>query len=102
MRTKSYLKSVLVILLLAFSVAMITNPPMLSAAEKKRLKLKIAAGHPPGVDWLQFTSKFFCKEVVRRVNERTNYQLEILEYWAGVVAAPSTATGFIQQCIFTR
>ena len=56
------------------------------AAEKKVIKLKIGSGHPLAADWIKFASDFFCKEVIKRVNERTPYKLELSEYWAGSVA----------------
>jgi TRAP-type C4-dicarboxylate transport system substrate-binding protein len=56
------------------------------AAEKKIIKLKIGSGHPLATDWIRFTSDFFCKELVKRVNERTNYRLDLAEHWAGSVA----------------
>ena len=56
------------------------------AAGKEVIKLKMGSGHPLATDWVKFTSDFFCKELVRRVNEKTNYKLELSEHWAGSVA----------------
>jgi TRAP-type C4-dicarboxylate transport system substrate-binding protein len=56
------------------------------AAEKETIKLKIGSGHPTATDWIRFLSDYFCKEVVKRVNERTKYKLELSEHWAGSVA----------------
>ena len=70
-----------IIFLLAWGV--MTPVP---AAEKETIKLKIGSGHPLATDWIKFTSDFFCKELVKRVNERTKYKLELSEHWAGSVA----------------
>jgi TRAP-type C4-dicarboxylate transport system substrate-binding protein len=57
-----------------------------SAAAKTTLRLKIGSGHPLATDWIRFTSDFYCKEIVKRVGEKTNYQLDLAEHWAGSVA----------------
>jgi TRAP-type C4-dicarboxylate transport system substrate-binding protein len=56
------------------------------AQTKETIKLKIGSGHPTATEWIRFLSDFFCKEVVKRVNERTHYKLELSEHWAGSVA----------------
>lgn len=87
MNTKSFSQCLVVVLVMAFLMAMILIPPTEAAAQSKTpLRLKIAAGHALGTDWVKFTSEFFCKEVVKRVNERTKYNLEIAEYWGGSIA----------------
>jgi len=55
------------------------------AQTKQTLKLRIGSGIPLAADWIRFQSEFFCKEVVKRVNERTNYKLELSEHWGGSV-----------------
>ena len=57
-----------------------------SAAEKKVIKLKMGAGHPLAANWVRFAKDFFIPEVEKRVAARTNYQVEIAEFWAGSVA----------------
>ena len=57
-----------------------------SAAAKTTIRLKIGSGHPVATDWIRFTSDFYCKEIVKRVGEKTNYQLDLAEHWAGSVA----------------
>lgn len=56
------------------------------AAAKETIKLKIGSGHPTATDWIRFLSDYFCKEVVKRVDQRTKYRLELSEHWAGSVA----------------
>ena len=53
---------------------------------KETIRLKIGSGHPTATEHIRFLSMFFCKEAVKRVGERTNYQLELAEHWAGSVA----------------
>ena len=57
-----------------------------AAAEKEVIKLKIGSGHPLVADWIKFISDFYCKEVVKRVGERTKYKVEFSELWGGAVA----------------
>ncbi len=56
------------------------------AQAKQVIKLKIGSGHPPAAKWIYFLSTFWCKEVVKQVNEKTNYKLELSEHWGGSVA----------------
>jgi len=84
-RGKKFLTLLSLLAVLALMNGMLTGS-LASAAEKKVIKLKIGSGHPLATDWIKFTSDFFCKELVRRVNERTNYKLELPEFWAGSVA----------------
>lgn len=85
MKTKGYFRSVIlggcVILLIGWLLA---SPAPVEG--KETIKLKIGSGHPTATDWIRFLSDYFCKEVVKRVNERTNYRLELSEHWAGSVA----------------
>ena len=60
--------------------------PADSAMAKETIKLKIGSGHPLATAWIRFGSDFYCKEVVKRVGDRTNYKLELSEHWAGSVA----------------
>src|SRR5512138_2453491 len=53
---------------------------------KETIRLKIGSGHPTATEHIRFLSTFFCKETVKRVGERANYQLEIAEHWGGSVA----------------
>jgi C4-dicarboxylate-binding protein DctP len=57
-----------------------------AAAEKKVIKLRIGSGHPTATVWIKYLSDFYCKEIVKRVNEKTDYRLELAEHWAGSVA----------------
>lgn len=57
-----------------------------AAAEKKVIKLKIGSGHPTATAWIRYLSDFYCKEIVKRVNEKTDYKLELAEHWSGAVA----------------
>ena len=82
---KSFLAFLGLLAVLVLMVGLLTGG-MASAAEKKVVKLKIGSGHPLATDWIKFTSDFFCKELVKRVNEKTNYKLELSEHWAGSVA----------------
>ncbi|MBM4333566.1 MAG: C4-dicarboxylate ABC transporter substrate-binding protein [Deltaproteobacteria bacterium] len=84
MKKKGFVVMVLAMVALFVSLGFAGSSP---AAEKKEvIKLKIGSGHPTATDWIRFLSDFYCKEVVKRVNERTNYRLELSEHWAGSVA----------------
>ena len=57
-----------------------------SAAEKQVIKLKIGSGHPLAADWIKITSDYLCRQIEKRVGERTPYKLEFSEHWGGSVA----------------
>ncbi len=85
MKRKRYFRVVLLVGMVSlFIVGLMPSPA--PAAAKEVIKLKIGSGHPLATDWIKFTSDFFCKELVKRVNERTKYKLELSEHWAGSVA----------------
>ena len=87
MKKSRGLKLVLVSAMVFLMVGMgITAPPSVVAAAKETIKLRIGSGHPKTTDWVRFLSDFYCKEVVKRVGERTKYTLELSEHWAGSVA----------------
>lgn len=86
MKTRRHHNFLIVLAIIAIMVGMVVGTPTPTAAQKETIKLRIAAGHALGTDWVKFTSDFFCKEVVKRVNERTKYKLELLELWGGAVA----------------
>src|SRR5512138_1563319 len=56
------------------------------AGAKETIKLKIGSGHAPVAKWIYFLSTYFVPEVKKRVNENTNYTLEISEHYGGSVA----------------
>ena len=56
------------------------------AGAKETLKLKIGSGHAPVAKWIHFLSTYYVPEVKKRVNEKTNYTLEISEHYGGSVA----------------
>ena len=56
------------------------------AGAKETIKLKIGSGHAPVAKWIHFLSTYFVPEVKKRVNDNTNYTLEISEHYGGSVA----------------
>lgn len=77
---------VMVLAMVALFVSLGFAGPSHAAEKKEVIKLKIGSGHPLAADWIRFLSDYYCKEVVKRVNERTKYRLELSEHWAGSVA----------------
>jgi len=85
MKKDGYFRLAIIFAMAALTVALGISDPA-SAATKTTIRLKIGSGHPLATDWIRFTSDFFCKEIVKRVGEKTNYQLDLAEHWAGSVA----------------
>jgi len=56
------------------------------AGAKETLKLKIGSGHAPVAKWIHYLSTYYVPEIKKRVNEKTNYTLEISEHYGGSVA----------------
>jgi len=56
------------------------------AAAKETIKLKIGSGHATVAKWINFLSTYYVPEVQKRVNEKTNYKLELSEHYGGSVA----------------
>lgn len=63
-------------------------PPEGACAERKVIKLRLAAGHPyPAAAWVKTLEDFFAKEVEKRVQERTsNYTVECKGHYGGSLA----------------
>jgi TRAP-type C4-dicarboxylate transport system substrate-binding protein len=85
MKQRRYVKALIVLGTLVFMIGFL-NGPSVMAVNKKVIKLKFGAGHPTAAPWVSFASNFFCKEAPKRIDERTNYKLEISELWGGSVA----------------
>jgi TRAP-type C4-dicarboxylate transport system substrate-binding protein len=84
MKRNGYFRLVIILAIVTMLGAWAIEPA--SAATKTTIRLKIGSGHPLATDWIRFTSDFYCKEIVKRIGERTNYQLDLAEHWAGSVA----------------
>lgn len=56
-----------------------------ACAERKVIKLRVAAGHPyPAAAWVKVLQDFFVKEVEKRVQEQTSdYKVECKGYYGG-------------------
>lgn len=80
-----YGRWIVVLWVIILSVGWLTSSHA-AAAEKKMIKLKIGSGHPLAADWIKIISEFFCREIEKRVGERTEYKLEFSEHWGGSVA----------------
>ena len=85
MKKHGYFRPVIILAMVTSLMVLGIGAPA-SAATKTTIRLKIGSGHPLATDWIRFTSEFYCKEIVKRVGERTNYQLDLAEHWAGSVA----------------
>lgn len=55
-------------------------------ASAENFRLRIGAGHPPALVYVQQASEFFVPEVTRRVAEETDHNVRFIEAWAGSVA----------------
>ena len=80
---------VLVTMLVFASLLVAVIPDSGKAAERKTITLRVAAGHPyaPGTFWIRSLQDFFCREVEKRVLERTQkYQLKCKNFYGGSLA----------------
>ena len=75
----------MILAMVTLMVGLDINSPT-PAGAKETIKMRIGSGHPTATDWVRFLSDFFCKETVKRVDQRTNYRLELAEHWGGSVA----------------
>lgn len=70
------------------------------AADRKTFNLRVAAGHPyaPGCFWIVATEDFFCREVEKRVLERTDkYAVNFKGFYGGSVAKLGEALEMVQR-----
>lgn len=85
MKKNNLFKMSMVLALVTLMVGLDINLPT-PAGAKETIKMRIGCGHNLNADWVRFLSDFFCKETVKRVDQRTNYRLELTEHWGGSVA----------------
>ncbi len=73
---------------LLFFFFILTIPSGLFAEERKVIKLRLAAGHPPAAaPWTENVQRFFVPELKKRVMENTTkYKLDIQEFYGGSLA----------------
>ncbi len=62
--------------------------PAIAAGEKK-FTFKIASGHNASWHFIQITQKYFMPEMKKRVKERTGYDVEFIEGFAGAMVKPT-------------
>jgi TRAP-type C4-dicarboxylate transport system substrate-binding protein len=70
-----------------FLIILIPNPT--EAADRKTFTLRVTAGHPyaAGTFWIRSLEDFFCREVEKRVAERTQkYRLKCKSFYGGSLA----------------
>jgi len=87
---------VAMLMCVVFLVAVV--PGSGKAAQREKIKLRLAAGHPyaPGCFWIVGLEDFFCREAEKRVRERTKYNLEIKSFYGGSVAKLGEALETVQ------
>ena len=69
--------------------AVLAAAPNAAAADREVIKLRVVAGHPyaEGTFWVKSLEDFFCREVEKRVLERTDkYEVQFKGYYGGTVA----------------
>jgi TRAP-type C4-dicarboxylate transport system substrate-binding protein len=109
-RTKLYQKedemkkySVLVgLVMLSVFLAAAIMPEIGQAAERKTFTLRVAAGHPyaKGCFWIVSAEDFFCREIEKRVLERTKeYEVKCKGFYGGSVAKLGEALEMVQRGI---
>ena len=78
------------IILLAVSLILVMMIPNYGeTAERQTFRLRVVAGHPytPGNFWIKSLEDFFCREVEKRVLEKTqNYKVEMKGHYGGTLA----------------
>ena len=87
-KMKKYLVAVILAVVSAFVFVAMT-PDMGQAADRKVFKLRSVAGHPyaKGAYWVQSQEDFFCREVEKRVLERTSkYEVKFKGMYGGSLA----------------
>jgi C4-dicarboxylate-binding protein DctP len=85
MKGKSLFKMMIVLALVTLMVGLDIKSPT-PAGAKETIKLRVGSGHPLATDWILFMSNFYCKETMKRVEQRTNYTLVLEEFWGGSVS----------------
>ena len=63
-------------------------PTSSEAGSKKTINLRVAAGHPyaPGCFWIQSFEDFFCREIEKRVHERSSdYEVKFKSFYGGSI-----------------
>ncbi|MBT4203531.1 hypothetical protein OAI04_02950 [Hyphomicrobiales bacterium] len=79
MINKSYKFIVGILTLALFSITMTVS------ASAETIKLRIGSGHPPGVVYAGLMKNYFQPEVVRRVSEETDHELQWVEGYSGSI-----------------
>ena len=69
------------------------------AADDKKINFKIASGHNASWHFIQITQKFFIPELKKRVKERTGYEVEFTEGFAGAMVKPTEVLAGVQSGI---
>lgn len=98
---KKYLVSVILAVVSALVFVAMT-PGLGQAADRKVFKLRSVAGHPyaKGCFWIVSTEDFFCREVERRVLERTDkYEVKFKGMYGGSVCKLGEALETVQRGI---
>jgi C4-dicarboxylate-binding protein DctP len=75
------------------------------AADDKKINFKIASGHNASWHFIQITQKYFMPELKKRVKERTGYEVEFTEGFAGAMVKATevlagTQSGIIDIGVF--
>lgn len=72
--------------------------PAIAAGEKK-INFKIASGHNASWHFIQIAQNFFMPELKKRVKERTGYEVEFTEGFAGAMVKPTEVLAGVQSGI---
>jgi C4-dicarboxylate-binding protein DctP len=65
-------------------------------AHADTISLKIASGHPPGMQYVDLFSTYFVPELKKRVAARTDHKINILEAYSGAIIKNSEALEALQ------
>ena len=85
-------------LLATLATASGMSRPAIAAGEKK-INFKIASGHNASWHFIQITQNFFMPELKKRVKERTGYEVEFTEGFAGAMVKPTEVLAGVQSGI---
>lgn len=68
-------------------------------AHAEKITLKIASGHNASWHFIEITQKYFIPEVKKRVEERTDHEIQFIEGFAGAMVKPTEVLEGLQSGI---